>query len=80
MLADDGYTPFSPMALDVHRATGEVVGRPVELQGITQELATAKAGRLAAALTVEGEPGIGKTRLMLAAIERAVDEASCPLR
>ena len=73
MLADEGYTPFSPMALDVHRATGEVVGRPVELQGITQELATAKAGRLAA-LTVEGEPGIGKTRLLLAAVECAAAE------
>ena len=73
MLADDGYTPFSPMALDVHRATGDVVGRPIELQGITQELATAKAGRLSA-LTVEGEPGIGKTRLLLAAIDCAADE------
>ena len=73
MLADDSYTPFSPMALDVHRATGEVVGRPAELQAITQEMATARAGRLAA-LTVEGEPGIGKTRLLLAAIECAAAE------
>ncbi len=73
MLADDSYTPFSPMALDVHRATGEVVGRPAELQAITQEMASARAGRLAA-LTVEGEPGIGKTRLLLAAVECAAAE------
>lgn len=67
---DDRPMPFSPMALEVHRASGDVVGRPAELQAIAQELATAKAGRLAG-LTVEGEPGIGKTRLLLAAAERA---------
>src|SRR3954451_4958847 len=61
------------MALDVHRAAGEVVARPAELEAITQEMATAKAGRLAA-LTVEGEPGIGKTRLLLAAVECAAAE------
>ena len=67
---DDRPLPFSPMALDVHRATGDVVGRPAELQAITQELATAGAGRLVG-LTVEGEPGIGKTRLLVAAADKA---------
>ncbi len=67
---DDRSLPFSPMALDVHRATGGVVGRPAELQAIAQELATAGAGRLVG-LTVEGEPGIGKTRLLVAAAEQA---------
>ena len=67
---DDRPLPFSPMALDVHRATGDVVGRPAELQAISQELATARTGRLVG-LTVEGEPGIGKTRLLVAAAERA---------
>jgi AAA ATPase domain/Bacterial regulatory proteins, luxR family len=67
---DDRPLPFSPMALDVHRATGGVVGRPAELQAITQELAAAGAGRLVG-LTVEGEPGIGKTRLLVAAAEQA---------
>ncbi len=67
---DDRPLPFSPMALDVHRATGDVVGRSAELQSIAQELATAGAGRLVG-LTVEGEPGIGKTRLLVAAAERA---------
>jgi tetratricopeptide (TPR) repeat protein/DNA-binding CsgD family transcriptional regulator len=68
---DDQPLPFSPMALDVHRMSGDVVGRPAELQAIAQELASAAAGRLVG-LTVEGEPGIGKTRLLLAAAERAV--------
>ncbi len=67
---DDRPLPFSPMALDVHRATGDVVGRPAELEAIAQELASAATGRLVG-LTVEGEPGIGKTRLLVAAAERA---------
>jgi tetratricopeptide (TPR) repeat protein/DNA-binding CsgD family transcriptional regulator len=63
--------PYSPMALHVHRGAGAVVGRPVELQAIQHELGAARAGRLAS-LTVEGEPGIGKTRLLLAASELAI--------
>jgi tetratricopeptide (TPR) repeat protein/DNA-binding CsgD family transcriptional regulator len=62
--------PFSPLALEVHRITGAVVGRPVELAAIRQELDAARSGRLSA-VTVEGEPGIGKTRLLLAASEVA---------
>ena len=42
--------PFSPLALQARRATGAVVGRPTELAGIEQELATAASGRLAALL------------------------------
>jgi DNA-binding CsgD family transcriptional regulator/tetratricopeptide (TPR) repeat protein len=60
----------SPLALQVRRVTGAVVGRPAELAAIQQELATARSGRLTA-LTVEGEPGIGKTRLLLSASELA---------
>jgi tetratricopeptide (TPR) repeat protein/DNA-binding CsgD family transcriptional regulator len=63
--------PFSPMALHVHRGAGAVVGRPAELQAIQHELGAARMGRLAS-LTVEGEPGIGKTRLLLAASELAI--------
>ena len=62
--------PFSPMALHVHRAAGAVVGRQAEQDAIRQELASAATGRLAG-LAVEGEPGIGKTRLLLAAAEMA---------
>jgi DNA-binding NarL/FixJ family response regulator len=64
---------FSPLALKVHRVTGAVVGRPVELAAIQQEIAGSKSGRLGA-VTVEGEPGIGKTRLLLAASEIAAGE------
>ncbi len=65
--------PFSPMALNVRRTSREVVGRPAELAAIQQEIASARAGRLVG-LTLEGEPGIGKTRLLLAAGQRASDE------
>src|SRR5947208_17164824 len=73
MLApDDPIYAFSPMALDVHRTNGDVVGRPAELEAIRRELAMARAGRLVG-LTVEGEPGIGKTRLLVAAAACAAD-------
>lgn len=58
--------PFSPLALHVHRPAGVLVGRPAELEAIRQEIGAASTGRLAA-ITLEGEPGIGKTRLLLAA-------------
>src|SRR5438093_8172500 len=61
---------FSPMALHVRRASGPVIGRRPEQDAIRQELASAKSGRLTA-LALEGEPGIGKTRLLLAAGEMA---------
>ncbi|MEA2550835.1 MAG: hypothetical protein QOE25_604, partial [Actinomycetota bacterium] len=62
--------PFSAMALHVHRAPGAVVGRVAEQDAIRQELGSAATGRFAG-LTLEGEPGIGKTRLLLAAGEMA---------
>jgi DNA-binding NarL/FixJ family response regulator len=65
--------PFSPLALKVRRVTGAVVGRPVELAAIQQEVGASKSGRLGA-VTVEGEPGIGKTRLLLAASDIAAAE------
>src|ERR687886_2418236 len=70
--------PLSPLALHVRRATGPLVGRRAELTAIRQELATARAGRLTA-LTLEGEPGVGKTRLLLAAAELAAAEGFTPL-
>ena len=62
--------PFSPLALNVHQAAGPVVGRPSELAAIDRDMSTAAGGRLVG-LTVEGEPGIGKTRLVLAATQIA---------
>ncbi|MGZ6267333.1 MAG: hypothetical protein ACXWNR_02055, partial [Candidatus Limnocylindrales bacterium] len=61
--------PQCSLAVQLRRATGAVIGRSAELDAISQELAEAY-GRLAA-LTLEGEPGIGKTRLLLAAAELA---------
>ncbi len=61
---------FSPLALHVRRPPGPVVGRPVELTAIEQEMSSV-ASRGLAGLSVEGEPGIGKTRLLLAAIDMA---------
>jgi DNA-binding CsgD family transcriptional regulator len=62
--------PSAPLSLHLRRVTGSVVGRPVEISTIQKEIDVAKTGRLAA-VTVEGEPGIGKTRLLLAASEIA---------
>jgi DNA-binding NarL/FixJ family response regulator len=58
------------MSLQVRRVAGSVVGRPIELGTIQEKLAAAREGRLAG-VTAEGEPGIGKTRLLLVASELA---------
>jgi DNA-binding NarL/FixJ family response regulator len=73
-LADGGALdpvvgPQCSLAVHLRRATGEVVGRSGELDAIAQELREA-SGRLAA-VTLEGEPGIGKTRLLVATLELA---------
>lgn len=60
--------PLSPLNLQMRRVTGSVVGRPAELAAAEREIAAARAGQLAA-LTFEGEPGIGKTRLLVATAE-----------
>jgi len=61
--------PQCSLAVQLRRATGAIIGRSAELDAISQELKEA-TGRLAA-VTVEGEPGIGKTRLLLAAADLA---------
>jgi DNA-binding NarL/FixJ family response regulator len=66
---DPTVGPQCSLAVQLRRATGAVIGRGAELDAISQELHEAK-GRLAA-VTLEGEPGIGKTRLLLAAAELA---------
>jgi DNA-binding CsgD family transcriptional regulator len=63
---------FAPLGLLEHRAGRAVVGRPAELAAIEEGISAAAAGRLSA-VTLEGEPGIGKTRLLLAAREVAAD-------
>ena len=61
--------PQCSLAVQLRRATGAVIGRNTELDAIADEIREAK-GRLSA-VTLEGEPGIGKTRLLLAAAELA---------
>jgi DNA-binding CsgD family transcriptional regulator len=61
--------PQCSLAVQLRRATGAVIGRGAELEAISQDLREASS-RLAA-VTLEGEPGIGKTRLLLAAAELA---------
>jgi DNA-binding CsgD family transcriptional regulator len=61
--------PQCALSVQLRRATGSIVGRTAELTAISQEVREAKT-RLAA-VTLEGEPGIGKTRLLVAAAEMA---------
>ena len=61
--------PQCSLAVQLRRATGAVIGRTAELDAIGQQLREA-AGHLSA-MTLEGEPGIGKTRLLLEAAELA---------
>src|SRR5688572_13983917 len=61
--------PQCSLAVQLRRATGSIVGRSAELTAISQEIREAKT-RLAA-VTLEGEPGIGKTRVLVAAAEMA---------
>jgi DNA-binding NarL/FixJ family response regulator len=70
--AAGAFGAFSPMAIMVHRGVGPVIGRQVELEAVRQELATSSTGKLTA-ITLEGEPGIGKTRLLLSACELATE-------
>lgn len=60
----------SPLALHALRSPGMLVGRPAEVTAIEQELGAASS-RLVG-VTLEGEPGIGKTRLLLAAADLAI--------
>jgi DNA-binding NarL/FixJ family response regulator/tetratricopeptide (TPR) repeat protein len=69
---------FAPLGLLDHRAGRAVVGRPTELAAIDEGIAGAASGRLSA-VTVEGEPGIGKTRLLLAAREMAAARGFLPI-
>ena len=68
----------APLALHARRAAGSLVGRPSEVAAIQQELAAARQGRLTG-VTAEGEPGIGKTRLLAATAELAAAERFIPI-
>ena len=61
--------PQCSLAVQLGRRTGSVVGRTSELEAIGREIRD--AGSRFAAVSLEGEPGIGKTRLLLATAELA---------
>ncbi len=66
---DPRVQPQCSLVVQMRRVTGSMVGRSSELAAVTQELREA-VSRLSA-VTLEGEPGVGKTRLLLAAAEMA---------
>src|SRR5690348_3211074 len=68
---DPVVQPQCSLGVQSRRANGPIIGRAAELEAIGQELREAKS-RLAA-VTLEGEPGIGKTRLLISAAEMAID-------
>ena len=69
--------PQCSLAVQLRRVTESVVGRPAELGAIRQELKAAETHLVA--LTMEGEPGIGKTRLLVAAAEMAETSGFLPV-
>ncbi len=64
LVSDPVLQALCPLAFQMRRGSGSVVGRDAELQAIESELTSARDGL--SAITLEGEPGIGKTRLLLA--------------
>ena len=58
-----GASALSSLGLYSRRVTSSLVGRTVELTAIRRELAAAQRGLTC--LAIEGEPGIGKTRLVV---------------
>jgi len=62
---DPRIQPQCSLSVQMRRVTGSLVGRASELAAIEQELRDARTNL--SAITLEGEPGIGKTRLLLAA-------------
>jgi DNA-binding CsgD family transcriptional regulator len=69
---DVARRPLCSLSVHVRRVTGSVVGRPVEIRAVQEELAACRSRM--GCVTLEGEPGIGKTRLLLAAGEMAAAE------
>ena len=66
---DPRVQPQCSLVVQMRRASGSLVGRSSELAAIGQELQEARTHFCA--LTLEGEPGVGKTRLLLSAAEAA---------
>lgn len=69
--------PLCSLGLYNGRATGPVVGRPRELSAIRQGMASARSGLTCT--IIEGEPGIGKTRFLLAVDEMTTADGFIPI-
>jgi DNA-binding NtrC family response regulator len=67
-----------PLAMHARGSMEGLVGRPTEMAAIRQELAAAATGRLAC-VVIEGEPGIGKTRILVAAQDLVAAEGFVPI-
>ena len=70
-------SPLCSLGLYAGRVLGSVVGRPRELAAIEEELTAVERGLTC--LTLEGEPGIGKTRLLLAIEEMTRTRGFVPI-
>jgi DNA-binding CsgD family transcriptional regulator/tetratricopeptide (TPR) repeat protein len=77
LVSDPVLQTLCPLAFQMRRGVGSVVGRTVELAAIESELTSAREGL--SAVTLEGEPGIGKTRLLLAATQLADELGFTPI-
>src|SRR5690554_2118502 len=66
---ESALIPFSSLGLRAARTTAAVVGRRAQTDAVEVEFAAAKNGL--SCISVEGEPGIGKTRFLLALEELA---------
>jgi DNA-binding CsgD family transcriptional regulator len=77
LASDPVLQALCPLAFQMRRGGGSVVGRTAELAAIESELESARRGL--SAVTLEGEPGIGKTRLLLAATQLAEERGFTPV-
>ncbi len=77
LASDPVLQALCPLAFQMRRGGTSVVGRTAELAAIESELALARDGL--SAITLEGEPGIGKTRLLLAATQLAGQQGFIPV-
>jgi len=69
--------PLCSLGLYAAVAAGSVVGRSRELAAVRQAIASARLGM--AGVVIEGEPGIGKTRFLLAVEELARADGFVPI-
>lgn len=74
---DAAVAPLCSLSLYCGRATGPVVGRTREMEAIRQALAAGQGGMACAVL--EGEPGIGKSRMLMAIEELAAAQGMIPV-